>query len=37
MKKINTILFSLATVVALTACNNDEKASQDITSKTSSK
>lgn len=37
MKAINTILFSLATVVALTACNNDKKASQDITSKTSSK
>ncbi|WP_316848764.1 hypothetical protein [Pedobacter agri] len=37
MKTINTILFSLATVVALTACNNDKKASQDITSKTSSK
>ncbi|MDQ1143079.1 hypothetical protein [Pedobacter agri] len=37
MKTINTILFSLATVVALMACNNDKKASQDITSKTSSK
>ncbi|MCX3265101.1 hypothetical protein [Pedobacter agri] len=37
MKTINTILFSLATVVALTACNNDKKASQDITSKPSSK
>jgi len=29
MKTINTILLSLATAVALTACNNDKKATDD--------
>ena len=31
MKSINTIFFSLATVVALTACNNDKKVTDDTT------
>lgn len=35
MKTINTIFLSLATVVALTACNNDKKATDDTTKKTS--
>ena len=31
MKTINTIFLSLATVVALTACNNDKKSTDDAT------
>ncbi|RZJ92498.1 MAG: hypothetical protein EOO20_01645 [Chryseobacterium sp.] len=37
MKTINTILFSLATVVAVTACNNNEKATNGTTEKAISK
>jgi|GEM_PF-1115044 len=35
MKTIKTIFLSLATVVALTACNNDKKTTDDTTKKTS--
>lgn len=36
MKTINTILFSLAIATAVTACNNDKKATDDSITKTSS-
>ena len=37
MKKINKILLSLAIVIAVTACNNNEKATDDKTKTTGSK
>lgn len=36
MKTINTIFFSLAIATAITACNNDKKATDDSITKTSS-